>query len=192
MFSQLGPLFKATFRQAESTDTRQAIRREENKGNRRQSDDEDAGDDIDLWEDSTGVSVEALQAFLLAFLNGETGQAAPENALSNPADETTEDEPSPPATPAPPVNMAASRATSAYQSMADKLEPHPHTPPVHPQKPAADVDLVHGSEIRLIHQLIDDLEILMQYGVTQLTIERADSFLDSLKAAVNQEKSKIR
>lgn len=190
MFSQLGPLFKATFRQAESTDTRQAIRREENKGNRRRDEDEDAADTSALWEDSTGVSIEALQAFLIAFLNGETGPH-PETATGHEAQTSLPEAPAEPQPAPPPVNLAASHATHAYQSMAEKLEPHPHIPPVHPRPQTADVDLVHGSEIRLIHQLIDDLEILMQNGVTELNIERADSFLDSLKAAVILEKSKL-
>ena len=179
MLSQLGPLFKATFRHAEESDARQSMPHEVNKDGRRKQD-QPADDSSDLWEDSTGVSVAALRAFLINFLNGttvQTGMAA-QNAASAPvsAPETAR-----------PVNSASARAAGAYQSMADKLEPPPpSTPVLSTEPPKTDADLVAAGEIRLIHQLIADLETLERSGGAFLTIEKADSFLLSLKNAVDK------
>lgn len=195
MFSQLGPLFKATFRHAEESDTRQYIHHEDKKDGRRKKDDERADDSSALWEDSTGVSVDALRVFLINFLNGTTIQTGLAAQPPGPDSPTATGPASQPAEPPPrPVSTMAARAVGAYQSMADKLEPH-H--PTYPPVPAAgtgepartDADLLQGGEVRLIHQLIADLEELAARGVMELKIEPADSFLESLKNAVQLAKS---
>lgn len=187
MFSQLGPLFKATFRHAESTDTRQTIHHEDKKDGRRKEDDGADDDSSALWEDSAGVSVDALRTFLINFLSGtavQTGLAAAADLASQP-----------PPPPPRPVNTATARAAGAYQSMADRVEPHHYTPPPlnepPPETPRTDADLLHAAEVRTIHQLIADLDDLAGRGVTELTIEPADSFLDSLVNAVNAVKSTL-
>lgn len=197
MFSQLGPLFKATFRHAEESDTRQYIHHEDKKDGRRKKDDERADDSSTLWEDSTGVSVDALRVFLINFLNGtaaQTGMAAQAPGPNMPASATGLPAATPPETPPRPVSTMTARAVGAYQSMADKLEPH--HPPAYPPVPTTgseagktDADLLQGGEVRLIHQLIADLEELGARGVAELKIEPADSFLESLKNAVNLAKS---
>ncbi len=189
MFSQLGPLFKATFRHAEQSDARQNMPHAVNKDGRRK-DDDSQDDSADLWEDSTGVSVAALRTFLINFLNGTTRQTGLANRNA-PADATSQTGTMTPAAPEtrPPVNTAAARAVGAYQSMADKLEHHhPPAPPVLPQveTPQTDADLVGAADLRLMHQLIKDLEVLEQAGVEMLTIEKADSFVQSLKNAVDK------
>ncbi len=178
MFSNLGPLFKTTFRQAEQTDTRQAIIREEKEDGRRKKDKKEERPGQDLWEDSTSVSVDALRTFLINFLKG----AELTDKLNQ-----NKDQPDLPPRRMPeertPANTATARALGAYQSIADKVEPHhPVPPPESP--PQSDADKVGSSDIRLIHQLIADLEDLSSRGVQTVTIEPAGSFLEALENAV--------
>lgn len=195
MLSQLGPLFKATFRHAEESDTRQSIRPEDKKDGRKKKDEDRDDDSTDMWEDSTGVSVDALRTFLINFLNGttiQTGLAGGQNPTSSTASTPGTAAPAPPPR-ARPMNEASARAAGAYQSMADKMEPHHYTPPPITDAPEnaakTDADLLHAGDIRLIHQLIADLDELDARGVMELTIEAADSFLESLKNAVMDAKS---
>lgn len=177
MLSQLGPLFKATFRHAEESDSRQNLPHEVNKDGRRKNDGE-TDNHVELWEDSTGVSVVALRAFLINFLSGTTKQTG----LAHQPDAA--DSAAAPSRPA--ANTATARAAGAYQSTADKLEPHHTTPPAVPSAaPRTDADLVAGADIRLMHGLIADLETLEQAGVEMLTLNPAESFLQSLKNAVD-------
>lgn len=186
MLSQLGPLFKTLFRQAESTDTWQGIRLDEKKDGRRKQDFEEKADDSDLWEDSTGVSVDALHAFLVNFLKNphviaasqKQAPSAKTSSPSAPAAETAKQ----------PVNTATARAVSAYQTMSDKTHPPEFSAPPE-DKTLTEVDLLQASDVRVIHGLIADLEDLFAKGVTQLTIEKADTFLQSLQNAVEKAKS---
>lgn len=173
MLSQLGPLFKATFRHAEESDARQNLPHEVNKDGRRKNDGAD-DNHVELWEDSTGVSVTALRAFLINFLGGTTKQTG---MAAAPAPEQ----------PPPVNNTAAARGAGAYQSMANRLEPYATSVPPLPaiDAPRTDADLVAAADIRLIHALIANLEVLERAGVDTLTLEPADSFLHSLENAVN-------
>lgn len=180
MLSQLGPLFKATFRHAEESDARQNLPHQVNKDDRRK-DQDDPRDRSDLWEDSTGVSVVALRAFLINFLAGTTQQTGLAHMPESAAPDATAAEPQRPA------NTATARAAGAYQSMADKMEPHHAAPPMAPPAaPRTDADLVAAGDIRLMHALIADLERLEQAGVEMLTLNPAESFLQSLKNAVDE------
>lgn len=189
MFSQLGPLFKTTLRQAESADTRLEIRRDEKNEDGRKRDYGESDDDTSaLWEDSATVSVEALRTFLIEFLktrgleSQETQEKIPESVL-------------PPITPEyrPPVNSTAARAVKAYAaSSASAPGFHPPQPPA-PETQAAGPDLaslLRADELRTIHVLIGELDRLARSGVTMLTIEKADSFLESLVAAVTAQKTR--
>ena len=190
MFSQLGPLFRTTFRQAESNDTRQAIPHDErDKGRKKREEEEKEEKSVDIWDDNTTVTVEALRAFLINFLKtipgGEDVATATDTPHSLPA--------RPPENKRP-TSTANARAVRAYQSMAEKTQDS-HAPP--PKKSATTndrteptADLLESQELRDIHSLIDDLDMLAQKGVQQLRILRADSFLESLKNAVLIEKSK--
>lgn len=191
MLSQLGPLFKATFRHAEESDARQNLPHDVNKDGRRK-DEDDLRDNNDMWEDSTGVSVAALRAFLINFLAGtskQTGLAQTAGTAPNatsPGPQAGAESPIPQTSP--PVNSMTARAAGAYQSMADRLDPHPPvvTGPAAGDAPRTDADLVAAADIRLIHALIADLEILEQGGADTLTLEPAESFLQSLKNAVDK------
>lgn len=187
MFSQLGPLFKTHLRQAEKSDARLEIRRDEkhDQGKKQEFEqEEDSGST--LWEDSTTVSVEALKAFLIGFLKSRgddmpqvmQASATPDNAIGLTPEYR------------PPVNNRAARAVKAYSSMAAQTSA---TTPLPEPASDASVDLVSllaADEVRTMHVLISELEMLSRKGVQTLTIEKADTFLEALVLAVSAEKQK--
>lgn len=194
MLSQLGPLFKTTFRQAESNDTRQAIPHDERDQRRKKKEEERPKEQhSDFWEDNTSVSVGALRIFLIDFLKTMPGatdtaaRAAPQTAADDHIEATSQN----PAQP----QSANARAAEAYQSTARHV--HEATtmpkPPADKEKPNNEptADKLQSKEIRDIHTLISELEDLNRRGVHDLHIERADSFLESLKNAVQASKSRF-
>ncbi len=193
MFSQLGALFKTTLRQAEQADARLQIRREEKENpGKKQDFEEEPVDTSALWEDSTQVSVEALRTFLVEFLKGR-GESPPEE-ITTPVDENTSIMSGLTPEYRPPVTNRAARAVKAYSSMQVQnygLPPAP--PPPVPEETTEDVDLVSllkADELRTIHVLIAELDLLARRGIQTLTIEKADTFLESLVLAVRLEKQK--
>lgn len=186
MFSQLGPLFKTHLRQAEKSDTRLEIRREEkqDQGKKNESEEQDdAGSG--LWEDSTAVSVEALKAFLVEFLKTR-GDDVPEASGTGQPIEYQDITPEY----RPPASNRAAMAVKAYSSMAAQVAPPP-PPPEPPEAEAIDlVSLLAADEVRTMHVLISELEALSRRGVQTLTIEKADTFLEALVLAVRAEKQK--
>lgn len=187
MFSQLGPLFKATFRQAEQTDTKMAIRKDDPRDQGKRKDvPEDDPADSELWEDSTGVSVESLRAFLINFVEGRTQAVAGDLSSNDDPSLLPSAEPARPEVRAPQSTQVA-RAMHAYQSQAEKSGTAFHAPP--PAAPSSDVDLVQAQDVRVIHTMIADLKILSDAGVTMLTLEKAPTFLESLQGAVTKARS---
>lgn len=194
MFSSLGPLFKATFRQAEQLDTRMGIRKDDPRDENEKRDPREDGPEGDsLWEDSMGVSIAALRAFLVDFVDGKTGSppsgAAPRSPSGAPL-------PAPPAGPEhrPAQDTKHARAVQAYQSMADKTAGSVYQAPPPPPAaaaPAGDVDLVQSEDVRAIHGLIADLKLLEEAGHAELVLEKSKSFLGALQAAVARLKSRI-
>ena len=191
MFSSLGPLFKTVFRQAEETDTRQAIRREEKEqGQKQREQEEDNRISIDLWEDKSSVSVEALQSFLITFIKGGTYTNTPET--SNKPNQSVSQE-----TGSKPViekkqaqTTVAQRAASAYEAMNAKTAPQKPVNEGDSSKiPAA--DRIQSAEARQIYKLIDDLESLKERGVAEIFIEPADSFVESLAIAIASKKRRL-
>jgi len=190
MFSQLGPLFKTTLRQAESNDTRQHIPHDErDKGRRKREEAEQEKTAPDPWVDDTSVSVDALRTFLVNFLktmpgaqDGVTGGIeATEQSLSNRPPEKTR-----------PTNTRNAKAVRAYQSMADKAgDTKPPPPSQNKNKAEPTADLLESQELRDIHNLIDNLDRLQNKGVQALHIRPASSFVESLKDAVQLSLSKI-
>jgi hypothetical protein len=186
VFSQLGPLFKTHLRQAERSDARLDIPRDErhDQGKKQESEEQDnAGSG--LWEDSTAVSVEALKAFLIEFLKGR-GDDVPE------AQTSTQDIDYAGITPEyrPPVNNRAAQAVKAYASMAAQVSTPPPPPPESETETVDLVSLLAADEVRTMHVLISELETLSRRGVQTLTIEKADTFLEALVLAVRAEKEK--
>jgi hypothetical protein len=179
MFSKLEPLFKTTFRQAESTDTRQAIRRDESKSGRKNSDDNTQQDeDNDLWTDSTIVSVAALKAFLTDFLkeqiDSEKQQQEESASITDAQTQVAE-------------NTLARKAHSAYETSAhyadaySKRQTDGATPPPSQEIPA---DLLDNEDVRIMNKLIVGLQTLESRNVTELNIQREGTFLESLEKAV--------
>ena len=191
MFSQLGPLFKTHLRQAEKSDARLEIRRDERQDQGKKQESEDQTEDTSgLWEDSTSVSVEALKAFLVEFLKsrGDEVPEAPEQSADDIALSAITPEYRPP------VNTRTAQAVKAYGAMAAQTMQAP--PPPEPKESAAStesidlVSLLKADEVRTMHVLITELDALSRQGVHTLTIEKADTFLEALVQAVRLEKSK--
>lgn len=182
MVSQLGPLFRTMFRQAESADARLEIRREEkeHRKKRDEADDESAENDA-MWEDSTTVSIEALRSFLIDFLKSH-GADAPQETVSLAAQDM------PPPEQRPPVSSVAARAAKAYGAFTPAPPPViPHPDSVSTEEQEADpAALLPAAEIRAIHTLIADLEALAAGGQTTLSFKMTGTFLESLAAAVRE------
>lgn len=189
MFSQLGPLFRTTFRKAESNDTRQNIPHDErDKGRKKREEEEKKKDQQEFWEGTPSVTVEALRAFLINFL--KTLPGAEDSSLIQQNDTVISARPPEKIRP---TNTKNAKAVRAYQSMASKIHPPKAKPPA-PDKiktvePTA--DLLESKELRDIHKLIEDLDMLSSRGVQTLYIREADDFVASLKNAVHLEMSKI-
>jgi hypothetical protein len=184
LLSQLGPVFKTIFRQAESADARLEIRREEkeNSGKKKERGDE-AEDAAALWEDSMSVSVLALHGFLAEFLKSH-GAPLPQEELALSAEADVQEQ-----RVRGPVSSVAARAVKAYTAMAP-------VPPAAPQAPVTETpaeinpaDLLSAEEIRTIHNLIADVDALAKAGVQTLTITMTGTFLDSLVEAVRLTKT---
>jgi hypothetical protein len=185
MFSNFGNLFITRSRQAEHADTRLDIRRHDpDQEGRRKKDDtqkENSGFETD---DNATVTVEALRVFLENFLvslqpqksDGGNKIIAPQNHVPESAAR-------------PHTDGEAAKAAGVYQHVAQKVDreakhtashTHDDTPP--PVELAA-------ADIRTIHQLLADLKPLTERGIEYLVIERSDSFLGSLVAAVEKAKN---
>lgn len=193
MFSNLGPLFKTVFRTTEETDTRQAIKHEEKDQSRKRKDDEqDHKASPDLWEDKSSVSVDALQAFLISFIKGETFQKTNKNNLSK---NNISGEKHPKKNLIQKQNnlkeTAASRAAHAYQTTSKKNhEQSTYIKELNSDNEfIADADLIESEEARQIYKLITDLNILKNNGINEISIDPANSFIESLKNAVERQKT---
>jgi hypothetical protein len=163
MFSRLDPYFTATIRHAESADARLEIRRDEQREQEgRKYPKEKKDDPSAAWDDSTVVSVRALQAFLESLIADQARKPATAPAT-------------PPAAPLPASTGQAAQAARAYRTTANVAEP-PAPPPAAP----GDKPLLTAEELRTIHRLIGDLKLLADRKVEHLNILRSDSFLQSL------------
>lgn len=183
MFSQLGPLFKTTFRQAEANDTRQAIPHDERDKNKRKEEEENTtAETKDLWTDDTSVTVDALQAFLINFLN----DLSTEDNETEQTQNIEQDLSARPPEKIRPTNTKNAKAVRAYQARAEGS----YTPAQTTLKQNTEPTL-QSKELRDIYRLISDLNILSQRGVQSLSILQADSFIESLKNAVILALSKI-
>jgi hypothetical protein len=183
MFSQLGPLFKTTFRQAESNDARQKIPHEERDNpSKKQNEDQKKEAPSDLWDDNTSVSIEALRAFLINFLT--TIPDAQQTIIQESNIREEGDAQRPPESRRP-TSTKNAKAVRAYQSMAAQSKAVT-TPSKMPDRIEPTADLLESKELRDIYKLIDNLDVLSRKGVTILNIQKAPSFVESLKNAVEK------
>ena len=174
MDSRLDNIFRTTFRHAESADTWMGIRREEPRDDQRHKKDEDNEKKEKLqWEDDTVVSIAALKQFLSTLI-------APDSQFQQSEAEAPE---------APALSSQQQRAHNAvhaYQNTAQHAPTTPVTPP-----PAAPVPSLSQDENRAIYLLLNDLDLLLQNGVTALTIRKEGSFLESLTQAAKTMLEKV-
>jgi hypothetical protein len=176
MFSQLGPIFKTIFRQAESADARLEIRRDEKQdGGRKHEEDTSEEEPSPLWTDSASVSVEALRAFLIEFLKSKGDESA-STYIQVSTEAAAID-----VTATKPANAISAKAVKAYTALEQ-----PPAPPLPEESlpPASEADLLASEEVRTIHWLIHELDALSRQGVTMLSIDKAETFLQSLVDAV--------
>lgn len=169
MFSALGHIFFNQPRHAESTDARLGIQRHdpEQEQRRKNTKDDDASGFAD--EDNAIVSVEALRIFLENLLNTQQTAANAQSGSSPievPQNAST-------------VPVENAQAISAYQATA-RTSPAPVT-----ARESSGVGLkLEAHELRMIYKLLEDLKQAGELKIEFVRIERSDTFLDSLQAAV--------
>lgn len=167
MDSKLDPVYRALFRHAEHSGDRQDVRREDATGdNSRRRNDRPPPERPAIWQDDTIVSVGALRAILFNLLGADAAPSAAPPVTTGPAD------------------GAAARAAGAYRTTAA----HTAAPP--PQSPApattGPAPGLSADDVRIIRQLIVDLDRLSARRVDILRIEKNGTFLQSLAAAAEK------
>lgn len=170
MDSRLDSIFRTTFRQTESADTWMGIRREEPREDHKRRKDDDADKhEKPQWEDDTVVSIAALKQFLATLIASDSVyQPAPMPSAHESAHLSTR-------------QQRAHNAANAYQSTARHAAPAATPPPPAVENPSSAT--LSQEENRAIHQLMGDLDLLLQNGINALTIQKEGSFLESLRSA---------
>lgn len=178
MFSGFGSIFGIMPRRAESTDTRQAIRRHDpdQEHPQRKNNEKEKPPAPDAY-DNASVSIESLEIFLENFLKSlQTGtdtKTTLENQQQIPASHPAESALTPSTT-------KASVAANAYQSTQEHIR---HTDNAQTPPPASK-QILENEEIRTIHQLLKDIALLKQNGVKVLVLEKDITFLAALVKSV--------
>lgn len=174
-----------TARMAEQGDARMALQRREDddrrRGGRGRKD-----DDGTLANDEASVSVEALQVFLANLLRAhDTWQQRDIAASAAPVQETiikVENK----------TNQAtpSARAARAYASASRtaRRTPAMESAIVTQENPlaAAGRSRLTGQEKQQISAIQENLAALVEHGVTEMTIQRGDTFLGSLSASAEE------
>ena len=180
MDSRLDGIFRTTFRHTESADTGMGIRREDPHDDRkRKNNDDDQKKEKPQWEDDTIVSIAALKQFLSTLIAPDSVYQAQSPAPAVPTQATLSTQ-----------QQRAHNAASAYQSTARHAAPTATISP--PDTAPTANNTLSQEENRVIHQLLNDLDLLLQEGVTSLTIQKEGSFLESLHRAARNTLSAIR
>jgi hypothetical protein len=186
MFSALGNILVNKPRQAETTDTRQGIRRHdpehERKKNKKRDSDGPVGFDED---DSAIVSVAALRVFLENFLKSTENAAPAESKKEENSSETIPYAQDAAAEPARPSGQAA-HAAHAYQHSARTGENTYSAADGQASETVAQSLGLSSAEVRTIHTLLEDLKNISDRKIEYLHIERSESFLQSLVEAVKK------
>lgn len=179
MDSRLDAIFRTGFQPAEKTDTWQGLKREEKTGERKSRGHDREDEKAKAPEDDAAISVAALHNFLLMLLE----QSKPQGEAPAPPATAAESELSP--APSPEMRRA-SAAASAYQTTARTTAPRSSvslsdTPPPPSAGPAIALSI---EEQRRIHRLLADVETLAARGIPTITLQKADTFLESLAKGV--------
>lgn len=192
MFSRIENITPERPREAESTDTRQAIQRHDpDQERRKRKKKESAESALFSEEDDAFVSLEALQVFLNNFLRtqiiaqpGSDGQSDIKADVSKQEDESQFILGEPPSRT---VRCEAARAAHVYEAAAETVSAATPSPP----REEANMSSLSAAEVRAIHALLEDLTILKERGVRTLRIEPSDSFLHALSNAVAKSKHSL-
>lgn len=190
MFEKIMGMFSITGRPRETdpSDTRQDIRRHDPEQERKKQprpEKEKLSFDIG---DSASVSVEALRLFLENFLRSLEKDASAKTAAKIPA-APAQPQQTPP--PTPPAQGRAARAASAYRHVGNANRATSILDAAGAGDETAPAISLPASEVRTIHRLLEDLKILAAADVQQITVERGESFLQSLVNAVETAKSNL-
>ncbi|MCB1652013.1 MAG: hypothetical protein KDI46_08175 [Alphaproteobacteria bacterium] len=189
MFSALTQLLATQPpRRAEESDTRQALQHHDPDYHKRRKNKDKTAPHIDE-DGNIIISVEALSEFLQKIIKSaprpETEEGTPD--IENIPE--TQPVPTPQASTTQSANAA--HAASAYASMQNAQKKDTillETTDSAPSGPELDLT---AADTRAIHALLEDLKTLAQNDIHHLQIERAESFLQSLKNAVNKAKTQI-
>ena len=185
MDSKLDGVFRTTFRTTEHADSWLGIRHDDDRGHGKKKDEHKDESDEFSFDDDAHVSVSALYVFLRDLLI-QAGTAVPTPPQTTPA--AMPATPAPDAPPPTQVAQQASMAAHAYQNTARQGSPSisiSDTAPPPPPAPNGPKVELSPDEIRTIQRLMSDLETLAGRGISTLTIKKADTFLQSLRAAVD-------
>jgi len=184
MDSRLDAIFKTQFRQTETLDTRQGIKRHErDDGRRKKRGNEDKKDDEDIWEDRPVISTRTLRRFLEQLVRNQddsTAHGTEKISVSDTAKAREEKETNDP-------NRAsterAAKAAHAYQRTYRATHEEETTIPSAEALPAITLNV---EDVRTISRLIKDLDQLAKNHVETITLEKSGGFLQSLVAAVTK------
>lgn len=200
MYSRLDSIFRTQFLGPEPTDTGLHIRHDEERDERKKDPDEDQKDQGDsaLWTDSTEVSVSAVTGFLESLLaqafseentDDVPSSSDPDEVLPAPAD-------LPPGAAAgafrkvrKPLSPQAQAAVSAYQTTAAKTGYNivpPRSSAATAPGGAMGAAYLSADEVRAVHLLIKALKALTERNITTLTLQPAETFLQSLVEAADR------
>lgn len=180
MDSRLDNIFRTTFRQTESADTWMGIRREEPRGDqRRKKNEEEESKKKPEWEDDTVVSISALRQFLSSLI-------APESPLLQTTATTVTEQ-----TSLTTQQQRAHTAANAYQNTARHASEQSAAPPAPVVKTSTSQPALSQDENRAIYQLLNNLDLLQQNGITSLHIRKEGSFLESLTRAAEWQLSQV-
>lgn len=173
-------------REAEQSDTRLGINRHDPDEERRRERERKEKKDGFTQDDFTGVSIASLQAFLVAFIEDiheepEKGEDAYE-IFEEEKEHELEDNVNQPQTP------QAAQAHAAYSNAASAYSHNAHSNDVKNAEAVAKNLGLSSDEVRTIYSVIEDLKVLQDKGLEYLSIERGDSFLQSIVSAVTQAK----
>lgn len=182
MDSRLDPVFPPPPRQAQPTDTRQEIRRQEPHDDRRPKSGKQ-GDQADAFaeEETPRVSVSSLIVFLENLLAAQPGLEKPVQPQAPTSSGLTDSGASTEVQGRPLVQDRAAAAAQAYRHVGDSgvVRPPPIPAPAPPEASAAN-PVLEAEDVRTIHALLPVLRELAAKGVDTLVLEKAARFLDCL------------
>lgn len=170
-------------RQAEHGDTRMALQRREEESGHRQSPRKKAGKDV-LSNDEANVSLEALGVFLENLIRAHETRAERDAAVIASGTQATILTP-PARTNAAMPSAIAARAYANASRTISRHEPAMETAIVTPAKPLAATAQTRLStaERGQIDQIRENIALLTQRGIENLSIQRGETFLGSILEA---------